>query len=211
MRTEPWFKTLTFFGAEEEKSDTGNTGNDNSDTENKTGEGNTEPPKEKIEDIEGLKSALAAERKSRRELERAAAKRDDEDRRAKQTEEEQKSQLVKDLEVEKAKNLDLAQGFLKLRVNEAILREASKLKFHNSEDAVSLIDSSSLIVDQDETTPSRITIDSASVAKAVKALADAKPHLINTGGNQGPSGSQFGNTSNGGSGSKDYGKTYSAL
>jgi hypothetical protein len=149
-------------------------------------------------DVEGLKSALQKERKTAKEKTRA------ERTLAKQLAEAQKKldeiadkdksegeKATKAAQAAQTKVAKLAEGLKKTRLDAAIEKVARELKFKDTDDAISLVDRSSIEVEQDEDDPSDITIDAKTVKAAVKALADKKKHLVGEEGSDEPSGSKF--------------------
>lgn len=159
------------------------------------------------EDVSGLKSALEKERNDRKALDKElkALRKDKETR-----EQAEKSELERATDAaakEAARVQKLANGFRQNAVNSAVLKAASDLKFLDPSDALRPEVLDAIGVEQDEDDPSQVTVDTASVVKAVKALAASKKHYVAPAGNgqqggagqqQKPkSGSQFGgNTSN---------------
>lgn len=133
------------------------------------------------EDTKGLKSALEKERKERKRLEKEL--------KAKQKAEDEAADKDKS-EAEKAKGRaekaeaaakKLAEGLLTRDINDAIRKEAEKLKFLDPNDAIELVDRKLIESTQDEDDPSDIEIDLKTVAKVVKDLATRKPHFISKG------------------------------
>jgi hypothetical protein len=64
-----------------------------------------------------------------------------------------------------------------LRLQTAVERAASALKFHDPEDALALLDRTDIDVD-----PDTGKVDAESVKDALAELAERKPHLVNKGG-----------------------------
>jgi hypothetical protein len=146
-------------------------------------------------DLDGLKSALAKERKNAKagkaEKKRADAlqARIDELEAKDQTEIEKATKAREKAEAKAAK---LANGYKRSAVDRAIEKVARDLKFKDTDDAISLVDRSAITVEQDDDDPSEVTVDAKTVKQAVKALADRKKHLIGEEGSDDPSGSKFG-------------------
>lgn len=141
--------------------------------------------------VKGLKSALAAERKANKEAaKKLKAFEDAEEERANAN----KSEVEKaNAAAEKAttKAAKLASGLLKRDLDAAI--KAAAKDFIDPNDALELVDRSSLVFEQDDEDPTDITIDEKTVIAAVKSLAAKKPHFLKTGTDDGEaSGSQFG-------------------
>lgn len=154
------------------------------------------------EDVSGLKSALEKERNDRKAMEKELkALRKAEETRT--NAEKSEIDRAKDAEAKTSTKLEkLAAGFRKTAVNSAILKAATAAKFLDPSDALRPEVIEAIGVEQDEDDPSQVTIDEASVTKAVKALATSKKHYVtpaggsqNNGGQQQQkpkSGSQFG-------------------
>jgi hypothetical protein len=154
------------------------------------------------DDAAGLKSALQKERTERRAMEkelkafRAAQT-------AKDDAEKTEVQRLTDQQTQASQRLQkLADGYRNNAVEAAILRAATEAKFRDPSDALRAEVLSAIGVEQDQDDPTAITIDSATVKDAVKALAKSKPHYLQApAGAQGtgaPSGSKFGGGSNSG-------------
>lgn len=158
------------------------------------GDGDDEIP----DNLEEIKAALKKERTNSREAKSlrkqlaAAQKLLDEAADKDKSEKERAEKRATQAEERAAK---LASGYKRSAVDTAIERAARAAKFHDPTDAIAQIDRSGITVEQDEDDPSDVTVDSKSVVAAVKALAAAKKHLIDTGEGKGegdPSGSTFG-------------------
>jgi|SRR6478609_6094604 len=151
-------------------------------------------------DLDGLKKALAAERKLNKQKDkdlRAVARREAAAQKAKEADElKEKSELEQErTKREKAeeKTTKLATGLRNSAIRAAIKEAAEKSNFIDAADAIEGVDWESLEVEQDDDDPSIVTIDAKKVLSQVKALALKKPHYIKAGTSDGePSGSQFG-------------------
>lgn len=151
-----------------------------------------------VEDTAGLKSALEKERTERKAMEKELkALRKTEETRA----DAEKTEIQRATEAEtkqSAKVQKLAAGFRRSAVNTAVLEAARAAKFLDPSDALRSEVLDAIGVEQDEDDPSDVTVDKASVAKAVKALAASKKHYVGTEVKQTPkSGSQFGGSGTG--------------
>lgn len=174
------------------------------------GEDDNEPD-DLPDDRKELKNALAKERKERRDAEKAKrtaekklAQQERQRSRQNQSDAEALQTAKKDLESSQTREKKLAEGFKKLALNRAIEKAASKMKFRDTDDALAMVDRSLIDVDQDEDEPDKVDIDDDSVKRAVKKLADAKKHLLQSGTeDDGPTGSQFGSNRGGKKPSKD--------
>lgn len=147
----------------------------------------------------GLKSALQKERADRKAMEKELKALRAEKQTAADAELSEVERLKKENETSAGKTAKLAQGFRKNAVNEAILKAAAAAKFRDPSDALRPEVMDALGVEQDEDDPSNVTIDSATVTAAIKALAKSKPHYLATEQKQTTpkSGSQFGGSGGG--------------
>lgn len=143
------------------------------------------------EDVSGLKSALEKERNDRKALDKElkALRKEKETREA-----AEKSEIERATDTatkESARVAKLAAGFRKSAVNAAVLKAASAAKFLDPSDALRPEVLDAIGVEQDEDDPSQVTIDEASVTKAVRALAASKKHYVTpAGGGQQQNGQQ---------------------
>lgn len=146
---------------------------------------------EKPENNDGLKSALQKERKAAKDANkalRAAQKRLEEIEAKDKSETDQaKDRAAKD----SAKAQKLAERVKTMAVDNAIIKLGSKLKFRDIDDALRLVDRGLIDIEQDEDDPEDITLDEATVTKALKKLAETKPHLVLADGQEERSGSKF--------------------
>ena len=154
------------------------------------------------EDTSGLKSALEKERNDRKAMEKELKSLRAAEKKRADAELSEVDRLKNESEAEKAKSSKLAAGFRSNAVRTAVLEAARSAKFLDPSDALRSEVLDAIGVEQDEDDPSNVTIDKASVAKAVKALATSKKHYVGTGTpevKQVPkSGSQFGGGSGAG-------------
>lgn len=130
------------------------------------------------EDTAGLKSALQKERQDRKAMEKElkALRKADEDR---ANAEKSEVQRATDAEAAtKSKVEKLAAGFRKNALHSAVLKAAGEAKFLDPSDALRPEVLDAVVIEQDEDDPSQITVDTASVTKAVKALAATKKHYL---------------------------------
>lgn len=141
----------------------------------------------------GLKSALAAERKARKDeaKELKVLREEKEARELAAKSDVEREQIRADKASEKLTKL--AAGYLKSATDTAIAKAAEKAGFLDTDDALAGVDRDSLGIEQDDEDPSIVTIDTKAVEKAIKALGLKKPHFLKTGTDDGdPTGSQFG-------------------
>jgi len=147
--------------------------------------------KDKTENNDGLKSALAKERKAAKDAQRAlkaAQKRLDElDSKDKSDTDKAKDEASKVT----ALNAKLALRLRTTAVDNAIIQLAGSLNFRDVDDALQLVNRELIEIEQDDDDPSEIDLDKASVKAALEKLAKAKPHLIAAEGQGEKSGSKF--------------------
>ncbi len=197
MRTEDPFhlKGLVILGFDEKETESDDDSDDDSDgQEGKSGDSGKKSEGTKDEDdrdISGLKSALKKERDERRSLTKEIKELREfkEQADSKDKTEGEKATAAATKAQQKADRLAV-----KLRdtaLENVVTKLATKHKFVDIDDALRLIDRSEIQIDQDEDDPSDLTIDEKSVDKALKALAEKKPHLIGDGEGLPPSGSKF--------------------
>jgi len=195
----PWYLLLNIAGSDEEEQNNSESEEESEEEESEEEEsGEEEKP-----DVEGLKSALQKERKSRREAERELRK----ERRAKTEQQQNKEQEASEAEQaraetakERTKSERLATRLRDTAVDNLILKYAGD-QFADLDDVLKLIDREQIDVDQDEDDPADVQVDQDTVKDAVKKLAKSKPHLLKVtgeGGNR--TGSQFGGGNKGGDG-----------
>lgn len=160
-----------------------------------------EPPAGKTyteDDIAGLKSALEKERTERKAHEKKVAAFE----KAQQAKDDAEKTEVQRLTDQGSRTTDklqkLAAGFRNNAVEAAIIKAATDAKFTDPTDALRAEVLTQIGVEQDEDDPTQVTVDAASVAKAVKDLAKSKPHYLGQTGGQvkPPSGAKFGGNSN---------------
>lgn len=178
-------------------------GNDDDDPD-PSGDNDDDDPDPSEEEEDGRVTALKAERRIRREKEAEAKrlKRENDQLKRKDLAETERLQAeLKDAqdnsEVTNAKFQKLVDGYRNNAIRDAIVKEAEKLNFIDTSDAVNYFDGVDKIelfaVEQDEDDPSVITIDNKLVTSALKKLATSKPHYISKGTEDGKaSGSPFG-------------------
>ena len=147
--------------------------------------------KDKAENNDGLKSALAKERKAAKDAQRAlkaAQKRLDElDSKDKSDTDKAKDEASKVT----ALNAKLALRLRTTAVDNAIIQLAGSLNFRDVDDALQLVNRELIEIEQDDDDPSEIDLNKASVKAALEKLAKAKPHLIAAEGQGEKSGSKF--------------------
>lgn len=192
LTEDQWYRTLLKLtqcggaeGEEEPKEEEPPKDDDDDDDDD-------DPPKPDDQDTAGLKSALEKERKARKQLEKEARqlrKFKDEKESADLGESEKAKKKAADAETKVSK---LADRLRTQAVDSAISKIAGRMKFRDVDDALAQVvrDTESWI-EQDEDDPSEIEVDEGAVEKAVKALADKKPYLLDAEGEELPSGSKF--------------------
>lgn len=175
------------------------TEDDDDDEDLPEGEEGRKKGQEQEDEGDKLLRALKAERKERkkfeRELKQLRAAQEEKDKGDQGDAEKARTAA----QVAQAKADKLAARLVKQAVDMAITKAATSkdLKFKDPEDALLLVQRDlDTWVDQDPDDPSEIEVDEAAVAKAVKALAARKPHLLEAEGEQEPSGSKFGGRKN---------------
>lgn len=147
------------------------------------------------EDVAGLKSALAKERENNKNLKQAEKDLKAAQARLKEIDDKDKSDGEKATEAATKAAEKVTKLATRLRdqaLDTIIEREARKAGFKDTDDALKLVDRSSIGVEQDEDDPSDVQIDDKSVKAAVEKLAKAKEHLLGGEGDGAPSGSKFG-------------------
>jgi hypothetical protein len=186
----PWYMTLTISGndGEDEGNDDSESEEEESESEDEEGGDDDKP------DVEGLKSALAKERKSRREAERELRKQkrtQQEQQHSKDEEQTEVKKIQAERDTERSKSEKLAVRLSNVAVDNLIMRYAGD-QFADLDDVLKLIDRADIDVDQDDEDPADITVDEETVQAAVKKLAKAKPHLLKLTSEGGKTGSAFG-------------------
>lgn len=176
---------------EESDDDSDDTSDDQNDDSGKSGKKSDDAKGENDTDTAGLKSALKKERDERRALAKEIKdlRKFKEDAESKDKTEGEKAQAAATKAQQKAERL--AAKLKETALENVVTKLATKHKFVDIDDALRLIDRSEIQIDQDEDDPSDLTIDEKSVDKALKALAEKKPHLIGDGEGLPPSGSKF--------------------
>jgi hypothetical protein len=195
----PWYlKYDLLFGFEEsseENEEEENQENEekNEDEENEDEEG--EKKEEKPDPAKGLKSALQAERRERKKLERENRKLLQAQKELDDKDASEVTKATKKAEALEGNVKNLAAKLRTTAVENQITRFAAELNFRDLGDALVQVDRSKIEVDQDETDPSDLEVDEASVKTAVEKLAKDKPYLLKadgdvdeTGGNVGRKG-----------------------
>lgn len=197
-----WLRSnYTIFGAEEPGdggdggTGDGDGGDDGDDDEDDDDSGSGDSSDSSDKGIEALQKALAEERRQRRALEKKEKAREREANRKRSADDDALATAQRELEETSSKVSKLAAGYFKNAVDRAIESQARELKFKDPTDALALVDREMIDADQDEDDPSKVDIDKDSVKRAVKKLADAKKHLLQSGTEDGgPTGSSFGNS-----------------
>lgn len=208
MRTKKsWLKVITSIrgfedppGGDEGGNPTGQGNEGGGDGEQQQEE--TKPGEGETDDGEGSPNALKTALQKERENNKALNKRISAFEKAQRTKDDAEKTEVQRLTDEQARSSEkvtkLAAKFRKSAIHSAIVSAAKDAKFTDPTDAIREEVIAQLGVDQDEDDPSDVTIDAASVKKAVEELAKKKPHYLTTAEperRQGrPSGSKFGNS-----------------
>lgn len=205
IETPHWLLALgDIIGAEGENGSGDKTGEDDDDSSDEDGDDDSDDSQEHDDaddpKVKGLKSALAVERASNktnakelkrleRELKKAKAAQDEKELEEKSEVEQATTKAQKAEE----KATKLAQGLLKRDIDSAIEKAARDAGFIDIDDALSGVDRSKIVFEQDDDDPSDIDIDIKTVVAEVKGLAGRKKHLVRTGTDDGePTGSTFG-------------------
>lgn len=199
-KNQSWWLTLTqpIIGFDEEGEGEGEEGDEEKPEEGKGDEGKSDEGSGNTEDPDGLKSALARERRDRKALEKELKT----FRTARQAAEDAEKGDVDRLTAERDRAADkaikLAAGFKTSAVEAAIIAAAGKAKFRDPSDAIRPDIIALVGVEQDEDDPTQVTIDEASLATAIQNLAKNKPHWIGTEEKKKPkSGSSYGGAGSG--------------
>lgn len=179
-------------GFDEEEEDDSGSEEENSEEEEEDNSESEDDDEEEEEDdsgkdVSGLKSALNKERKARKtyekelkELRKFKEELENADKSEKERAEERAEKAEKAL-------ADAQRALQETRLNSQISELARKARFRDIDDALRLIDRSEIEADDEG------NFDKKAVEKAVKALADSKPHLVLSEGEESaPSGSKFG-------------------
>jgi hypothetical protein len=190
----PWYMNLVIAGNDDEGEESGESESEE-ESEEEESEEEGEDGKEKPPDVEGLKSALTKERRSRREAERdnRRLKREAAEKQQNKDEEASEVELAKaETAKERTKSEKLAMRLRDTAVDNLILKYAGD-QFADLDDVLKLIDREQIDVDQDDEDPADVVVDQDTVRDAVKKLAKSKPHLLKITGEGGEgTGSQFG-------------------
>lgn len=209
---------MIFFGAEEgddQGADSGSDQNDSDDGDDGD-DGDDEDSRDASSDTDtaALRKALQEERAARKKLEKEKKAEERARQRKEQGDSAALKQAQEDLDATRQRAEKLAEGFKRTALDRAIEKAAQSFKFRDPEDALIMVDRSAIDVDQDEDDPADVKIDADSVKRAVKALADKKKHLLQSGTEDDePTGSTFGNRNNGKkkTAEAEYKAKYSAL
>lgn len=184
---------------EDDEGDDGDSGdNEGGDEgENQEGEEGGKKKDDGENAAENLKKALRAERKQRKQFERELKQLRQVQSDKKSGDEGEVAKLQKKVDAGEAQTTKLAAALVKVKVDSAIVRAATKFKFRDVDDALVQVKRDvEAWVDQDDDDPSEIEVDEEAVAKAVKKLADSKKYLLEVDGEGEPSGSKFGGKGN---------------
>ena len=201
------FSFSTIVGAEDDPpaGTSGDQGSSENDSAGDPPKGDPDPDEDDDaddpKDTDGLKSALAKERKAAklatkeakataREL--AALRKEKEERELAEKGETEQEKIKR--EKAEAKLEKLTVGFRKSAIDRAIETAAKALGFLDPEDAIAGVDRSNIEAEQDEEDPSKVSITPKTVETAVKDLAKRKPHYLKPEGTSDgePTASRFG-------------------
>lgn len=141
----------------------------------------------------GLRTALASERKSTKDMAKQlrVLQKEKEDRDLSEKTDIEQANTRAERATEKAEKL--AAGIRNRDVSAAIKQAAQDAGFIDVSDALEGVDRSGLTIEQDDDDPSIVTLDKKAIEKLVKDLGTKKPHFLKKGTDDGePSGSQFG-------------------
>jgi hypothetical protein len=194
MQRTPWWllDRIVGFDDGEENDDESDDSESESEEEDEEEESGEEEGKPADDPVAGLKRALNAERRQRRQLER-------ENKSLKKVKDsvEQGEQSEKDAAIARATKAEtrsekLAANLKQTTIDNSIIKFANKLKFRDVDDALALVRRDSIEVDQDEDDPTDIEFDEDTVEAAVKKLAKDKPHLLQVEGEGGETGGKLG-------------------
>lgn len=176
------------------------------------------------DDLEGLKKALKTERELRKKMQKGQKLTERENRRLKKAQDDLKAAEEGEVAAAKksadeaaAKVKNLGEKLKQSALERAITEAARKAKFRDPDDVITQLQRNNFAgidIDQDDEDPSDIEIDPASVEKAVKAVATAKPHWLIAAGDGSPSGGSFNGGKPGGKGgdkNKEFADRYPAL
>jgi len=176
------------------------------------------------DDLEGLKKALKTERELRKKMQKGQKLTERENRRLKKAQDDLKAAEEGEVAAAKksadeaaAKVKNLGEKLKQSALERAITEAARKAKFRDPDDVITQLQRNNFAgidIDQDDEDPSDIEIDAASVEKAVKAVATAKPHWLIAAGDGSPSGGSFNGGKPGGKGgdkNKEFAERYPAL
>lgn len=196
----PWWHQVALvemFEGEEDSDDEEESEEEDSDEDDEDQE---EGGSDDEENVDGLKSALQKERDARK-AERRELKKLQRDMKKlqkqqdkKQTEEESELETTKTaLQETTTKNQQLAQLLTKTVVDTAIIEAATKERFRDVSDALSLVNRADIDIDLDlDDDEVDLDFDRATVIAAVQKLAKSKPHLILADGDEEGSGHKVG-------------------
>lgn len=188
-QTAPW-EYLEFIVGYDETPPADETNDSEEESEEEEAEEEEEKPAGD-ESVEGLKKALAAERKLKRQTERELKKAQRKQQTVDDKDASDLQKLQRERDAEKTRTQKLASSLLKNAVDLEITKGARGMKFRDPDDAISLINRDDISVDQDEEDPSDIDIDPDTVEAALKKLAEKKPHLLIADGDDDPSAPKF--------------------
>lgn len=185
------FPTLFGFDEEQNEENSGSSEEENEEENEEESEEENEESEEEEEESEkpdaaGLKSALKKERDARKAFEKELKelrkfREEIEDKNKTET------QRLEERATKAEEALEAAQTSLRnQQLDFEISAAARKVRFRDIDDALRLIPRDEIEFDDDG------NLDKKAVEKAVKAIADKKPHLVLSEGEGAPSGSKFG-------------------
>lgn len=156
-------------------------------------ESEEEEPNPKKEKDDKLLKALQAERQQRKDFEKKFKALERERAKKEKGEQSELEEAKSERDTASAQVSHLSELLKKNTVDTAIMAVAAKEKFRDVDDALSLVNRSEIELDFEmDDDGVTIEVDQASVAEAVKKLAQSKPHLILADGDEEGSGAPLG-------------------
>lgn len=187
-------ESLTVRGREDDdnddSSDDGSEDDDDGDNEDDSSDDSSDDSKKNKEgddeNVQGLLSALKAERKQRRDAEKRAKAAERKLNAGKKPKEDDggddgskdDSEIQEQLRSEQTKTTRLAERLRLREIDAAIIQVAQDAGFIDPTDAVTDFIRNQVDYDQDEDDPAEVEIDMDTVEDAVKKLARKKKHLV---------------------------------
>jgi len=199
-----WLQQNFVLRGQEGGDDAGDEGDDDSDDDTDDGDDDKsgddksgDDKKDKEDPVAALKETLRKERAARKKAEREKKALERKQSEASDKDKPEVERLTSEREQAVARADKLAGAFRKTAIDRAIEREAQRLGFADVDDALSLVRRDDIEVDQDEEEPAEVEVDTESVKRAVKALADRKKHLLKSDGGSDGDGQRTGSKGGG--------------